>query len=209
MLRSPHKVTLAVLAATALAVPVGAQASSGGSFHADLDPVPHDHTADGGSDVNGDVSFKLMGRRLTVDLTASGLTPNEPHAMHIHGVVGQENECPEADADTDGDGLVSLEEGAGDYGPILVSFTETGDTSPSSGLSLERFPVAAADGTLTYERTHRIGQDVARSLSSLHVVLHGTDLPSDGDMSSLSTLFEATLPVACGYVDPAVHPRGH
>ena len=41
---------------------------------------------------------------------------------------------------------------------------------------------------------------MARDLSDLHVVVHGTDLPGDADHSSLSSLFEATLPVACGEI---------
>ena len=202
------KLAALLIAPAVVLIPTAAFADAG-AFGADLMPIPHQPAADGGSEVTGDVSFQLNGRNLTVSLAVEGLTPNEPHAMHIHGVTGQENECPEADADTDGDGLVSLQEAAGDYGPILVSFTETGDTSPESGLALERFPVADADGTLTYERTMKISQDVAKSLSSLHVVVHGTDLPTDADMSSLSSLFEATLPVACGYVDPAAHAGGH
>ena len=202
------KLAALLIAPAVVLIPTAAVADAG-LWEARPAPVPHEESADGGSDVTADVDLRLRGRNLTVTLTAQGLTPGEPHAMHIHGVVGQENECPEPEADADGDGLVSLEEAAGDYGPILVSFTETGDTSPASVLALERFPVASADGTVTYERTVRISQDVAKSLSSLHVVLHGTDLPADADASSLSTLFEATLPVACGYVDPISHAKGH
>lgn len=190
-----------LLAPVVVLIPTAAFASAGG-FSADLAPVPHDHHADGGSDVHGHASLELRGRHLTVELTASGLTPGEPHAMHIHGELAAMNECPSASADTDGDGLVSLAEGAPLYGPILASFTETGDTSPSSGLVLERFPVADADGTLEYSRTFKVSQGVAKDLDRLHIVLHGADLPGDEDDSSLSSLFEATLPVACGEIDP-------
>lgn len=194
------KLALLALAPLLAVVPTVAYADAG-SFGVDLDPVPHQESADGGSDVQGEATLQLRGRNLVVDLTATGLTPNEPHAMHIHGVVAAANECPSADADVDGDGLVSLQEGAPDYGPIVVSFTETGDTSPASGLELARFPVADASGTIEYSRTIRVSQDVAKNLGSLHVVLHGTDLPADADASSLSNLFEATLPVACGEID--------
>lgn len=188
------------LAPVVVLIPTAAYADAG-LLGADLEPVPHSHHADGGSDVEGHASLDLRGRNLTVDLTASGLTPGEPHAMHIHGRVAAANECPTAAADTDDDGLVSLSEGAPLYGPILVSFTETGDTGPSSGLVLERFPVADADGTLEYHRTFTVSKDVAKNLDSLHIVLHGADLPADDDHSSLSSLFEATLPVACGEID--------
>ena len=52
-----------------------------------------------------------------------------PHAMHIHGILGDANVCAPASADTSGDGLISLEEGAPFYGPIDTSFTTPGDTS--------------------------------------------------------------------------------
>lgn len=144
-----------------------AAVANAGAFTADLQPVPHDQAADGGSEVTGTANLRLNGRNLVVDLVASGLTPGEPHAMHLHGVLGAANECPgiEVDRNTgdpidpDGyvggepDGLISLGEGAPDYGPIDVSFTGTGDTSPASGLSLERFVATDSEGDLSYQRT--------------------------------------------------------
>jgi hypothetical protein len=208
----------------ALAVPVtlllsagAAAAVSAGSFQADLRPVPHDHVADGGSNVTGHAALRLTGRTLDIALNASGLTPNEPHAMHIHGLTQSKNECPTLEADVNTgdpidagsfvagtpDGLVSLAEGAPDYGPIDVSMTVVGDTSPSSGLSLERFLSADANGNLAYHRSVVVPKDVAKNLTNLHIVLHGADLPGDADHSSLSSLFEATLPVACGEITSA------
>jgi len=200
----------------AVLVPAGAAvAVSAGNFSATLKPVPHSHSADGGSDVNGNVTMRLTGRTLDINLSASGLTPNEPHAMHIHGLVQARNECPDISADVNTgdpidpstftagtpDGLISLAEGAPSYGPIDVSLTATGDTSPASGLTLERFVKADANGNLAYHRSVVIPKDVAKDLGNLHIVLHGADLPSDPDHTSLSSLFEATLPVACGEID--------
>jgi hypothetical protein len=210
---------LAVLLAVpaTLALSAGAAfAASAGSFQATLEPVPHDHVADGGSDVHGQASLRLTGRSLDIRLTATGLTPNEPHAMHIHGDTQARNECPGIEADTDTgdpidpasfvagtpDGLISLAEGLPDYGPIDVSLTTTGDTSAASGLSLERFVTADAAGRIDYHRSVVVPKDVAKNLGNLHIVLHGTDLPGDADASSLSSLFEATLPVACGGIAP-------
>ena len=85
--------TLALSAGAAFAV-------SAGSFNATLRAVPHEHTADGGSDVNGHASLRLTGRTLDINLSAAGLTPGEPHAMHIHGDTQAANECPGIDADT-------------------------------------------------------------------------------------------------------------
>ena len=205
------KAALAVPAAVLLSAGAAA-AVSAGTFGATLAPVPHDHAADGGSNVTGHAVLRLTGRTLDINLTASGLTPDEPHAMHIHGLTQSRNECPgiEADSSTGDpidpstfvagqpDGLISLGEGAGDYGPIDVSMTATGDTSPASGLSLERFVSADSNGNLTYHRSVVVPKDVAKNLANLHIVIHGADLPTDPDHSSLSSLFEATLPVACG-----------
>lgn len=184
-----------VLGATALAV-VGfggvASATAGGNYHANLQPIASNPPA------HGSAQLFVAGRQLTVTIHATGLTPNLPHAMHIHGVVGDPNVCPPGIvADTDGDGLVSLTEGAPFYGPIDVSFTTTGDTSPTSGLVLERFPTADAQGNLDYNRTFTIPKAVAKDLTQLHIVLHGNDLDHDG---AYSNFMEATLPVACGAI---------
>lgn len=210
-----RKLSILLAVPAAIVIPVGvAAAGMPGMFEADLRPVPHDHEADGGSQVRGAAWLRLDGRRLTVHLEARGLTPNEPHAMHVHGTLQAKNECPgiERDANTGDpvdpgtfeagtpDGLISLGEGLPDYGPIQVSLTKRGDTSADSGLTLERFTKADSQGRLDYQRTFMVPREVARDLSDLHIVLHGADLPSDANHSSLSSLFEATLPVACGEI---------
>lgn len=206
----------ALAAPVALIIPAAAVAhANAGDYNASLRPIAHSASADGGSNVTGHASLQLRGRNLMVNLHATGLTPNEPHAMHIHGVVTANNECPPASADTNTgdpidpasfiagtpDGLISLGEGGPFYGPIDVSFTTTGDTSADSGLTLERMPVANASGTIDYNRTIKVPKNVAKNLTNLHIVLHGADLPSDADASSLTGLFEATLPVACGVIN--------
>lgn len=213
-MRRNRTILLALPAASVLVA--SAAFANAGSFSATLDPVPHAASADGGSNVTGDASLRLTGVKLAVDLEASGLTPGEPHAMHIHGETQAANECPGIEADTgtgdfadpfntapagDPDGLISVGEGAGDYGPILTSFTTEGDTSAASGLDLERMVVADEDGDISYHRSIKVPQYIAKNLGALHIVIHGADLPFDNDESSLSTLFEATLPVACGAID--------
>jgi hypothetical protein len=162
-------------------------------------------------------TLRLTGRMVDISLSATGLTPGEPHAMHIHGDTRARNECPGIDADTTTgdpidpgsfvagtpDRLISLAEGLPGYGPIDVSLTTTGDTSAASGLSLERFLVADANGRIDDHRSVVVPKDVAKNLAHLHIVVHGADLPGDADASSLSSLFEATLPVACGGMEQA------
>jgi len=171
----------------------GRSSSGGRSYEADLHPIANNPPA------HGSAELSVAGRKLTVRIHASGLTPNLPHAMHIHGVLGDKNSCPPGiSADTNHDGLVSLSEGAPFYGPIDVSFTTTGDTSPKSGLVLERFPVADAHGNLDYNRSFMIPKAVAKDLTQLHIVVHGNDLNHDG---AYSNFMEKTLPVACGAIE--------
>ena len=189
----------------AIAAIVSAAAFAGAAktrFAATLNPIPHSMAADHGSNVTGSASLKVDGTQVHVNIHVRGLTPNLPHAMHIHGILGDANVCPPASADTNGDGLISLEEGAPFYGPIDTSFTKTGDTSAASGLALERFPVADNHGNLNYNRTFTIPQNVLDSLGSLHIVVHGLALDgnSSGPVGGYDSLFEAVLPVACGTI---------
>ncbi|MEO5610834.1 MAG: hypothetical protein ABIQ92_14345, partial [Ornithinibacter sp.] len=97
-MKKRYAVLLAVPATVALSAGA-AFAVSAGNFQANLKPVPHDTVADGGSNVTGHASMRLTGRTLAIDLSATGLTPGEPHAMHIHGDTQARNECPGIDAD--------------------------------------------------------------------------------------------------------------
>lgn len=176
----------------------------------DLNPVPHDPTRDGGSQVSGNARVTVEGNQVTVRLQAQGLTPNLVHVQHIHG-IGR-NECPTAEARNDrvDDGLIDTVEGLPDYGAIQVSLTTTGDTSSGSGLAVERFPVADAHGKLKYERTFTIGvdfpKDVAQNLEQHHFVVHGIDVNRNGKydfeagVSGLTSSLplEAELPATCG-----------
>lgn len=171
-----------------------------------LDAVDHDPAADGGSDPSGTVALSQRGNMVTVEVEASGLAPGLPHAQHLHGVLGGMNTCPTLADDTDGDGLISTVEGIPAYGAIQVSLTTEGDTSPASGLAVDRFPVADDEGNLSYVRTIEVSPEVAADLDSLHVIIHGIDINGDGGYdfgagpSSLdpSLPLEATVPALCG-----------
>jgi hypothetical protein len=177
-------------------------------YRADLNPVPHAPTADAGSNVTGDAKLWVRNGTAKVRVKARGLTPNLPHAMHIHGkeAAGEIAMCPGADRRDDlvNDGLIETVEGLADYGGILVSFTTSGDTSPASGLALDRMPVAKENGLLTYGRTFDIPGDLTSRLDELHIVVHGEDLNRDGmyggRVTALGAPLEAELPVACGEI---------
>jgi hypothetical protein len=161
-----------------------------------------------GSSGRAVIDLDRTANTVTVQLEAHGLAPGLPHAQHLHGALdGSTNTCPPATADTDGDGLVSVAEGAPFYGGIQVSLTTEGDTSADSALAVERFPVADADGHLSYARTIELTDEVADALASLHVVQHGVDLDGSGayDGEARSSIdpslpLEATIPANCGTI---------
>ncbi|WP_164701797.1 hypothetical protein [Modestobacter sp. KNN46-3] len=161
------------------------------------------------SGVDGTGMVTLDGNTATVMIEASGLLAGSPHAQHFH--IGALGECPTDADDTDGDGFLSTTEGAPAYGAIGTSLTTTGDTSPDSGLAIDRFPTAD-DGTLSYERTFEVTDDVhaAFEAGTAVLVVHGVDKNDsgayDGDvMSDLdpSLPMEATAPAACGALEVA------
>lgn len=209
-----------VLLVGALAVPAVAAHDSNpsarvASYSYDLDEVAGNAPAP----VDGTVRLMaLPNGRIQVRIDAAGLAPNLPHAQHIHVPGGQEGgdfvrgACPTVADDASGDGLVDTLEGAPAYGGVQQSLTTTGDTSPASALAVDRFPVADAEGDLSYERTFTpTDQRVWRQLGDVEVVVHGIDLDGNGVYdgvaeSSLTAAtpeddflpLEATIPVLCG-----------
>ncbi len=202
---------LSALGIGTLAAPSGADVPRRvGSFHASLAPVPHHPSADSGSNASGQASLVVLDDQLRAFVFARGLSPDLPHAMHIHGHEEAVAECPSLAAAGD-DGLIDTLDGLPDYGPIQVSFTTRGGTGGNllpDGLALDRFPVADRFGFVNYQRTFTIPDDIADRLGDMHIVIHGHDLNGngtfDGELSSLSDVvgapvpLEAELPVACG-----------
>lgn len=151
---------------------------------------------------------------LTVNIEATGLVPNQPHAQHIHGSTDRQQDfvCPSPDADADGDGIVSTAEGLPAYGDIFISLTTEGDSTPESGLAVDRMPVADADGNVAYNRTFtadELPDGTAAAVRNLHVVQHGIDVNGNGEYdadagpSELDPALpqEATAPASCGMIE--------
>jgi hypothetical protein len=161
------------------------------------------------------------GGDLKVMIRSKGMTPNSPHAQHVHGAAnGMDFHCPDKSADANGNGYVSTEEGLKMYGDIFISLTTTGDTTKASGLAVDRMPKADAKGNLSYERTipaAELPKGTIEHLKDLHLVQHGIDANKNGtyDMEALgeSTFAksigvngipaEATDPATCGMVSGA------
>jgi hypothetical protein len=133
--------------------------------------------------------------------------------MHIHGELEAENECPGPKFRAGGvsNRLIETADGVPAYGPIQVTFSTEGDTSPAAGLDLDAAPVADEHGTLSYQRVLLdVPDDVLGELDDLHIVIHGEDLDDDGKYDSgpitaLGAPLEAELPVACGELDEERH----
>lgn len=158
---------------------------------------------------------------LKVVIRSEGLVPGVFHAQHLHGTGhGGHFTCPTIKYDTDGDGVITNEEGMGEYGLIFFPLTTRGGATPKDALAADRMPVADSAGRISYERTFPaevIPEGLLEHLSSLHVVQHGIDANSNGkyDLDALgeSTFAknqgkagipeEATDPAACGVVQGA------
>ena len=189
--------TVAIAAAAfPLLTMTAASAHSGShSYQADLSALNQ-------SGVSGTGMVTLDGTTATVTIQATGLVDGAPHAQHFH--FGAKGACPTDADDKDGDGFVSVSEGAPFYGDIGTSLTTKGDTSPKSGLAVDRFPT---DGNESYSRTLEVSPDVAAAFENgtAVLVLHGVDKDGsgayDGDVKSdldPSLPMEATAPAACG-----------
>ena len=187
--------TVAIAAAAFPLLTMSAASAADGSFQADIGAL-------NGSGVSGTAMVTLEGNQATVMVDATGLLEGSPHAQHFH--IGAEGTCPTDADDEDGDGFLSTSEGAPFYGGIGASLTTEGDTSPDSGLAIDRFPTT---GDLAYERTFEVSDDVVASFEAgtAVYVIHGVDKDGsgayDGDVKSdldPSLPMEATAPAGCG-----------
>ena len=191
-------------AALLLAAPPAAAVHEGSVYAADLGEL----NGSGGSG-SATVTVSDDGETISVQLDADGLNLDGPHAMHIHGIVeGEEvsaSSCPTSSADANGDGIIDVAEGAPSYGGVQISLTTSGDTSPDSGLAVDRYPGGTS---IAFDRDGIDIPDVLKpNLGKLHIVVHGIDEDGNGELTAdqeeRSTLDdtlprEATAPALCG-----------
>ena len=179
-----------------------------------------------GSGASGIATAIVRNQKIVnIEVHATGLTPNAPHAQHIHYGEDALNECPTLAQDTNGDLRINTVEGVPAYGPVVVSLTTSGDTLPGSVLAVDRYPVSMG-GVFHYSRDNIEFTDVAGTgyeggggtakqiADSVRagegvVVIHGVDYNRDGGYdfgagaSELDSSFpsEATDPAACGVLE--------
>lgn len=212
-----------VLAVAALSMAVCGPALADTTVTAQLHEINH-------SGVHGTATLTAHDDgSLTVVIHGSGYVPGLPHAQHIHGSFGGRHfMCPTMKNDTNGDGVLTNEEGSGEYGTIFLALTTEGDTSPKNALNTARMPVADASGRISYRRTipaADVPDALLHHLSEVHVVQHGIDANNNDkyDLAGLgvSTFAknlglgtvpeEATDPASCGVLTGAmagVPPHG-
>ena len=203
-MRTSYKLASLALGSAAVLpfVGVGTAFAADGNVSANLKPVVLNGVNGGGT-----ASVAVTGTTITVTMAASGLLAGSPHAAHIHFGADARHECPIASDDAKKDGTINTTDGAPAYGPIVVSLTKTGDTSPASALAVDRFDTAAG-GKISYERgSIKVSPAVATSIASGKsvVVIHGVDHNANGkyDGATKSDLdpklpTEATDPALCG-----------
>ncbi|GAA3293441.1 hypothetical protein Dvina_29595 [Dactylosporangium vinaceum] len=194
-----RRAALAVLpiAAVALAMPLVAPAPAFAAESVSVDLQEMGNTGAKGSATltpmaNGD---------LKISIHSTGMTPNSPHAQHLHGSAGgMDFHCPSMAQDVNHNGYISVEEGLPMYGDIFVSLTTSGDTTKASGLAVDRFPTADAKGNLAYERTIPAAQLPAGTIEhikDLHIVQHGIDANNNGKYD-IGALGESTFAKSLG-----------
>ena len=203
-----------VLGSLALAATTASATSGDGGYgskakmvRAELDPLNN-------SGVTGAARVTVKGKQLRVKYHAAGLLAGMPHAAHIHYGAQAAHECPTVAQDTNTDHRLNVAEGLPKYGPIAVSLTTRGDTSPASALAIARFSTAP-HGKIDSTRHTSTSRDVARAIARGEgvVVIHGLDYNHNGryDLAgagaseldpSGKTPAEATDPAACGVLRP-------
>ena len=176
------------------------------------------------SGASGTATAVVRNQRIQhIEVHAKGLTPNAPHAQHIHYGDDALNECPTLAQDKNGDGRINTLEGVPAYGPVVVSLTTTGGTTPASLLAVTRFPVSN-NGSYDYSRDNikftkvagtgysgggGTAKQIADSVREGEgvLVIHGVDYNGNGKYdfegagaSELDPTLpaEATDPAACG-----------
>ena len=173
------------------------------------------------SGVTGTADVMLQDKTLTVKFDATGLEPNMVHDAHIHGMLnGTDASCPTTAADTNGDGYVSVFEGAPDYGPIKVSLTDpitppgpnpvAALFAPYAGSDSNNFQNADGQGADHYDQSFTYDLSDAEAaaayegimpLEAQEIVIHGAMAPESVDTMGgdpAKMVYDDLLPVACG-----------
>lgn len=165
---------------------VRAQGNGAEVFVAELTPL-------NGSGVSGRATLVKKGDLLLVNMVVKGYEAGRVHPQHIHGKVvngvpAGDAVCPPPSADTNGDGLISVQEGLPFYGPVRIPLLPFAQ------------PIRQ-NGAVSYQQTFDLSAFAPLAALDQHViVLHGLSRTGDPQIDN-------PLPVACGEIKPARNHR--
>ncbi|WP_305971374.1 MULTISPECIES: DUF4214 domain-containing protein [unclassified Mameliella] len=155
---------------------------------------------------------------LNVAISATGLTPSQTHAQHIHGLFDEtgapiDSVAPTIADDLDRDGMVEVLEGVGKYGDVILPLSMDG-----------MMPMADASGRISFVQSYDLGDNsnffspvtmtdyLASDLMPLElreIVLHGVEIPdgigmgTGGEVAGGTNGYIGILPAAAGDIEVA------
>ncbi|MDD9729551.1 DUF4214 domain-containing protein [Mameliella sp. AT18] len=155
---------------------------------------------------------------LNVAISATGLTPSQTHAQHIHGLFDEngtpiDSVAPTIADDLDRDGMVEVLEGVSKYGDVILPLSMDG-----------MMPMADASGRISFVQSYDLGDNsnffspvtmtdyFASDLMPLElreIVLHGVEIPdgigtgTGGEVAGGENGYIGILPAAAGSIEVA------
>lgn len=198
----------ALLACTALAAPAFAATTYYATTFQDINNL--------GASGSALVTYNSDNQTLKVSYNATGLAKNMTHLAHIHGTFDSNGNPTQAvtpslaNNDTDGNGVLSLAEGAAVYGPIILNLTH------STQAGLNGFP-KAANGSINFTQTYNLtntdafgsGYDASdlMPLNFREIVVHGAYQTSAGlSLTGKPGDYSLTVPVLAGVLKQVAAP---
>jgi hypothetical protein len=162
--------------------------------------------------------FDEVAGTVTLDFRATGLTPGQEHALHIHGFSDDRPSLiPNALLEADRDGFVEDLEGEGVVGPVLLALTADGTVSDATAIG--NFPVADASGALDLSTTYQFNlsdpgelaryTDLRDRFTGRELQIHGMNVSAGVGAGTPNEVdgtagYKAALPVADGILLPVV-----
>jgi Cu/Zn superoxide dismutase len=162
------------------------------------------------------VRFDDTAGSITVDLQASGLTPDQVHGMHIHGFSNDQSSLlPNLTVNSDGDHFIEDQEGEKTEGPVILALTQDGSISDAALTA--NFPKVDAQGNVSLHQTYQfnlsdpaqeaIFQELEDRIAGRVVQIHGMDVaPGEGQGTPNEVNgeggYKPELPVADGALVP-------
>lgn len=165
-----------------------------------------------GSETTGTARFVVNGNTVSVTIEVEGAPANVEHWQHFHGFAnGDDAQCPTADQDENGDGIIDLIETEAVAGTTMVPF----NAAPAEmDIPTDTYPVADEEGNYSYEAEINLEDlakvfgeafdgeniDLEKRVLFIHGVAEDTKLPES--VQSLGPIpAQTTLPIACGKIN--------